>query len=287
MCDFTRMTEFVFSCTSDSPKAIAQSLIAIAWKQPENQSCSVNVSRNGILFLTEDVGVLQANVLLGASMFRQYALLTENAYDFHINLTSLAYCLSVFTETASTIEFKVADSELIIQIHDRGSLTECSIRTIHYPADQSNQPNLSDAFSSLDSPEVAQFQIASANAREMFRFPNEQKNKSVGISMSIDPDEKTFGVRAEGAYGAVESIMLFSQPILKRIRLDLQEKLVAHYPVSSLTPMLKAMSISNETNFKFKSNGMVAVQQAIKSSNVSGNDIYVEFIIQPSEESLL
>lgn len=280
------MNEFIFSCTSDSPKSISQALISIDWKEPENQSCSVSVSRAGILFLTEDVSVLQANVLLASSMFRQYSLIASTSYDFHINLTSLVYCLNLLTETASSIEFRVSDAEFNLLIHDRGSLTECNIRTLHYPPDES-QSNLSDAFSSKDIPEVAQFQIASANAREMFRFPNEQKNKSVGLSMSIDPDERIFEVKAEGAYGAVRSVMSFSQPIIQRVKLDLTERLTAHYPVSSLTPMLKAMSFSNECIFKFKQNGMVAVQQGIKSTNVSGNDIYVEFIIQPSEESLI
>ena len=83
------MNEFIFSCTSDSPKSIAKALISIDWKEPENQSCSVSVSKAGILFLTEDVSVLQANVLLASTMFRQYSLLTNTSYDFHINLTYL------------------------------------------------------------------------------------------------------------------------------------------------------------------------------------------------------
>jgi hypothetical protein len=40
--------EFLFACSTDSPKFFAQALSATAWRDPESQSCSVSLSSHGI-----------------------------------------------------------------------------------------------------------------------------------------------------------------------------------------------------------------------------------------------
>jgi hypothetical protein len=195
--------DFLFSCSADCPRFFSQALVAIAWRQPENQSCSVDISRNGLLFLTEDASVLQASVLLRSTLFRAYAFLRTDPYDIRVNLTSLVNCLNVFAETATSMDISCEEgSDLRVRIHDMGSTTDCSIRTQICPPEQPNRATLSDAFS-RDSTEIVSFVIGSAVVREMFRFPNERRNKSVGIDMTIDPDRRLFEVKADGTFGIV------------------------------------------------------------------------------------
>jgi cell cycle checkpoint protein len=150
--------------------------------------------------------------------------------------------------------------------------------------DGPGQPSLTDAFASHDSVEVASFVIISDVVREMFRFPNQAKNKSVSVRMSIDVTARTFEVRAEGSYGVAKSVIPFSQSDFQKVNIDLQENFSALYSAVSLTPVLNAMSLSFETKFKFKSNGMVAIQQGIRGASMSGIETVVEFILQPVED---
>jgi cell cycle checkpoint protein len=152
-------------------------------------------------------------------------------------------------------------------------------------AEQLNQPTLSDAFTAKDSAEICAFDISSVVLREVFRFPNDRKNKSVSLEMTIDPIERRFIVKAEGAYGACRSVISFAQHDFQRVRVDLREPFSANYPVSSLTPVLSAMSQSYDTRFKFKDNGMLAVQLGMKGASPSGPETIVEFIVQPCDEN--
>ena len=278
--------ELVFSCDSDAPKAFAIALSAIAWKQPESQSCCVNISQSGLLFLTEDTSCLQASVFLRSTLFRNYKFMISEPYEFRLNLTALVNCLNVFGDTATYLGIQVVmDSDLKLTIQEPGSRTDCVIRTVHCSSGQMNQPNLSDAFTARDSPEIASFLISSFVCRELFRFPNERKNKSVAIALSINVENRSFGVKAEGTFGAVRSVIPFSQADFQRVSIDTSRNFTACYPVSSLTPVLSAMANSYETKFKFKGNGMLAVQQGIKAtSSMSGIETVVEFILQPLDD---
>jgi cell cycle checkpoint protein len=279
---------FLFACSTDCPKFFAQALAAVAWRGPESQPCSVRISNPGLLFLTEDTNVLQASVSLKATLFRSFAFTGTDPYDFRVNLTALVSCLSLFAETATSIELAVdIGSDLRIRIADSGSTTECSIRTLHAEAELLNQPILSEAFMSKDCSEVASFIISSVVLREMFRFPNERKNKAVSIAMVIDPASRSFEVKAEGAYGVARSIIPFTQPDFLRVTLGVSERFAASYPVWSLTPVLNAMADSYETKFKFKGNGMLAAQLGIKGYQASGIETIVEFILQPLEEEVM
>ena len=281
--------ELIFACDTDSPKSFSVALSAIAWKQPESQSCCVSASTSGLLFLTEDASCLQASVFLKSSLFRNFKFMERDPYEFRLNLTALVNCLSVFGDTATYLGIQVLrDSDLRLMIQDQGSKTDCVIRTIHCPSEQMNQPNLSDAFSARDSPEIASFLISSYVCRELFRFPNERKNKSCAIAMTINVESRTFEVKAEGAFGAVKSVIPFSQADFQRVNLNLSHNFTANYPVWSLTPVLAAMSNSFETKFKFKGNGMLAVQHGIRATtSLTGIETVVEFILQPLDESVL
>lgn len=215
--------------------------------------------------------------------------MVSDAYEFRLNLTALVNCLSLFGDTAGYLGIQVIrDSDLRFMIQEQGSKTECVIRTIHCPSDQVNQPNLSDAFTSRDSPEIASFWISSYVCRELFRFPNERKNKAAAISLTINVEARTFEVKAEGAYGAVKSVIPFSQADFQRVNLSLSHNFTANYPVWSLTPALSAMSNSFETRFKFKGNGMLAVQHDIRATtSLTGIATVVEFLIQPLDDSIL
>jgi cell cycle checkpoint protein len=279
------MVDLIFSCATDCPKFFAQALTAIAWRGSESQPCNVVVSKHGILFLTEDTSVLQGSVFLKATLFRSFATVRPDHYEFRVNLTALVNCLNLFAETATSIELSAdVGSDLRVQIVDVGSTTDCTIRTLHSTNEIVAQPTLSDAFASTDSTEVVSFEISSVVVREMFRFPNERKNKAVSIEMTIDPNSRAFEVKAEGAYGLVRSMIPFSQPDFQHVKLGITERFTANYPVWSLTPVLDAMPDSYETKFKFKNNGMLAVQQGIKGHHGSGVETIVEFILQPLDE---
>lgn len=278
--------DIVFLCSLDSPKSFSLALTSIAWKEPESQSCYVRIDDNGLLFVTEDASCLQASVFLKASLFKSYTFLDADAYEFKLNLTSLVHCLSVFGDTALTLDVKIAKgSDLQLKIHDQGSTTECLIRTLHC-AEQSLQRSLSDAFSAPDSLEVASFIISSYVCRELFRFPNERKNKAVDITMTINVESRTFEVKAEGAYGTVRSSISLTQADFQRVHIETHRNFSSSFSVWSMSPVLSAMASSYETKFTFKDNGMLAIQQGIKGvSSPSGVDIIVEFILQPLDEN--
>jgi cell cycle checkpoint protein len=279
--------DFIFSCSSDSPRLFSQALNAIAWRQPESQACSIRVSEAGMMFVTEDVKVLQANILFKASIFQSFTLRSSEPYEFRVNLTSLVHCLSVFAETASLLDISGgSESDLRVRICDMGSVTECSIRTLHSTPDQLNQRTLTDAFSARDSVEICYFDISSLVLREVFRFPNERKNKSVSIEMMIDRPNNRFVVKAEGAYGAVRSVIDFDHHDFQKKRILIDDTFAASYPVASLTPMLAAMSQSFETRFTFKDNGMLAAKLGMRgTSSISGLETVVEFILQACDDS--
>ena len=281
------MSEYIFSCETESPKNICQSLISIAWKKSEPQSCSISVSNTGILFRTEDQGVLQASVYLRETLFSRFYYCDDVGINFHfrVNLTSLVDCLRVFADSASHLQIHITKDEethLRLSIEDGNSITECTLRTLHTTNDQNRSNKITDALSLSESADAAQFKIGSAIVKEMFRFPNDLKNKAVGIQMTIDPIKETFEVRAEGAFGAETSIMNFSN-LMQKLQINIDEKLVSVYPVSSLVPLLSAMDFSNESSFVFRTNGVLSVQEGIKSEG--GMDIIVEFIVQPSQEN--
>jgi cell cycle checkpoint protein len=277
------MADVIFSCSIDFPKFFAQVLKVIDWRGPESQPCSVSVSSKGLLFLTEDTSVLEATVLLKATLFQSFTYVGPDDYDFRVNLTALVNCLNLFAETATSIEISVDQaSDLRVQIFEVGSSTDCSIRTLHSRHDNLEQRNLSDAFTG--SPVIITFVISSVVVREMFRFPNERKNKAVSIEMAIDPTARNFEVKAEGAYGVVRSAIAFTQPDFHQVKLNISERFTASYPVWSLTPVLDAMQESFETKFRFNSNGMLSVQQGIKGHQGSGIETAVEFILQPLED---
>lgn len=279
------MNEYTFSCETDSPKPVIQALLAIKWKNSDPQPCSVSVSSTGILFLTEDVSVLQANVYLKNPLFSRFYFNkneSEDSFVFRVNLTSLVDSLNVFAETASHLKIyimKDATSDLRISIEDGTSITECTLRTLHCSPDQTE---LSKAYTLTDLRDAAQFIVGSFIVREMFRFPNDSKNKSVGVAMTIDPIQKRFEVRAEGAFGVETSIMSLTN-MIQKVQIDIEERMTTNFPVSSLTPVLKAMAISSESKFIFKENGVLTVQQGVKGDG--GVETVVEFILQPLEES--
>lgn len=281
------MSEYIFSCETDNPKPVFHALFAIKWKSSDPQPCSASVSAQGILFFTEDVSVLQASVYLKNDLFPRYYYNKENeseSFEFRINLTSLVDCLKVFEESASHLKIyimKDTSTDLRIYIEDSGSSTECTLKTLHCSPDQSE---LSKAYTYPNLKDAAQFLIGSPIATEMFRYPNDSKNKSVGIAMTINPEEKTFEVRAEGAFGAETSIMPLLTNIIQKVQIDIEEKMTTNFPVYSLTPVLEAMKLSTDSRFIFKENGVLTVQQYIKGDG--GIQTVVEFILQPLEESL-
>lgn len=279
--------DLVFMCSLDAPKSFSLALISIAWKEPESQSCYVRIDDNGLLFVTEDASCLQASVFLKASLFKSYTFIETEAYEFKLNLTSLVHCLSVFGDTALTLDVKIErGSDLQLKIHDQGSITECLIRTLHCSSEHSLQRSLSDAFSAPDACEVASFIISSYVCRELFRFPNERKNKANDISMTINVENRTFEVKAEGAYGIVRSSISLTQADFQRVHIGTPRNFTSSFSVWSMSPVLSAMTSSYETKFTFKDNGMLAIQQGIKGvSSPSGVDIIVEFILQPLDEN--
>lgn len=280
------MSEYIFSCETDSPKPVFHALFAIKWKSSDPQPCSASVSSKGILFLTEDISVLQANVFLKNSLFPRFYYNENNdsgeSFEFRVNLTSLVDCLKVFAETASHLKIcimKDAATDLKISIEDGNSITDCTLRTLHCSPDQSD---IDKAYTLTNAADAAQFSIGSKIAREMFRYPNDSKNKSIGIAMTIDPIEKTFEVRAEGAFGAETSIMSLTT-MTQKVIIRIEERMTTNFPVSSLTPVLDAMDLSIESKFIFKENGVLTVQQGVKGDG--GIDTIVEFILQPLEDN--
>jgi hypothetical protein len=202
--------DFIFSCSSDSPRLFSQALTSIAWRRPESQTCSVRVSEGGILFTTEDVKTLQAGIFFKTPVFQSFTLAQSSPYDFRLNLTALVNCLMVFAETATLLDISGGNgSDLRIAIHDMGSLTECTIRTLHATPDQANQPTLADLCSSKVN--ICEFSISSVVLREVFRFPDERKNKSVSVEMTIDRPNNCFVVKTEGIYGALRSRIDFNR----------------------------------------------------------------------------
>ena len=183
------MSEYIFSCETDSPKLVFHALFAIKWKSSDPQPCSASVSSTGILFLTEDISVLQASVYLKSSLFPRFYFDKDtefgDTFEFRINLTSLVDCLKVFAETAKHLRIyimKDATTDLRIRIEDVSSITECTLRTLHCSPDQTE---LSKAYTYPNLRDAAQFTIGSPIVREMFRYPNDSKNKSVGIAMIL------------------------------------------------------------------------------------------------------
>lgn len=211
----------------------------------------------------------------------------NTSYEFRINLTSLVYCLNIFVESATNVEIRAREeTDLEVNIYDLGSITDCTIRTLHYPNTGHANQSLSDVFSNRDYPEVASFQTQSVIFREMFRFPNEQHYNSVSMSVTIDPEKRTFEVKADGSYGTTRSVMsLDKQSYLQKIDIKLTEPLTACFSVAAMTPVLKAMALSTDTKFLIKSNGMLAITQGIRSSIGSNVETVVEFILQPIEEN--
>ena len=172
---------------------------------------------------------------------------------------------------------KNEDSELRINITDTNaiSISDCTIRTLHSYPEQNNFPKDISLIQ-----DAAQFTIFSNIVREMFRYPNDTKNKSVGIGITVDPVEKLFEVRASGIFGnAITRMQLLAE---HKVKFQIQEKLTAYFPVSSLTPVLKAMELSSRTLFIFKIDGVLRVQLGITGD--SGIETIVEFILQPLEE---
>ena len=282
------MDDFIFSCSADIPLFVAQSLSAIAWKRPDDQISTVSITKDGILVLTEDTKTMQATVFLKRNMFRTYVFLQDDAYDFRINLTPLVDALNIdFIKTANRIEIRVnKNTDLQVEIIDISSVTECTFRTLNYSTAQINGSNLlSFEFSSPDSPEVASFSMDSPYALSLLNVPKETHLNSCSLTMEIDPKDKVFIVKAEGAYGVVRSKLDFKQPYLQKVRIDLVEPLTAEYPMQSLNPVINAMSFSNETKFRFKGNGMLSIQQAISNRAAGAVETVVEFVLQPIENS--
>jgi len=277
--------ELVFSCSSDAAKAFSVALSAIAWRAPASQSCCVSVREEGILFLTEDVSCLQASVLLKRQFFKSYSIIDLVRYEFRVNLTSLVHCLNVFGDTATSVDMSVLnDAELRLKIYDQGSTTECVIRTMHYPPEQRGDMTLADVFTA-ERGDMCAFMVSSYVCRELFRFPNERKNKAAEIVLTINVENRSFEVKAEGAYGVVRSVVPQNQADFQRVEIHTRENFSARYPGWALTPVLSAMANSFETRFRFKRNGLLSVQQGIKATGSrSGVETVVEFIIQALEE---
>ena len=282
------MNDFIFSCSADIPQFVAQSLSAIAWKRPDDQISTVSITKDGILILTEDTKTMQATVFLKRNMFRTYLFLQDDAYDFRINLTPLVDALNIdFIKTATRIEIRVnKNTDLQVDIIDNSSVTECTFRTLNYSTAQINGTNLlSFEFSSPDSPEVATFSMDSLHAFSLLNVPKETHFNSCSIVMEINPIDKLFIIKAEGAYGVARSTMDFKQPYLQKVKIVLVETLTAEYSMQSLNPVINAMSFSSETKFRFKGNGMLSIQQAISNRAVGAVETVVEFILQPIENS--
>ena len=72
--------------------------------------------------------------------------------------------------------------------------------------------------------------------------------------------------------------------MVQKVQINVEDKMTTNFPVYSLTPVLDAMALSNESKFIFKENGVLTVQQGVKGDG--GVETIVEFILQPLEESL-
>ena len=280
------MSELIFSCSTGNPKFVVQTLMAIEWKDQEDQYCSASVTNEGILILTEDSAILQASVLLRAGLFSNFIIVRDH-FEFRINLSKLVKCLKLFYETATELEIKAKiESEIQIEITDASSTTECIIRTLFYPAAQLNQMPLSRAFSSPDSPEVASFMLKSSIVSQMFLIPDATQRSSLPITITIDAQARVFEVKCEGAFGAVRSAMDFGLMMAQRPKFDLIDPFHASYPVSSFLPVLKSMALSSDTSFRFKGNGMLSIQQAMTSTPAGSVGTVVEFILQPLDDPM-
>ena len=282
------MTELIFSSATSNPRFVVQALTAVAWKDQEDQYCSASVSENGILILTEDCATIQASVLLRAGLFSNFSFIRNENFEFPINLSKFVKCLKLFCETATELEIKAkVESEILVEITDSLSTTECIIKTLYYPAAQLNQMPLSKAFSAPDSPEVATFMLKSSLASQMFALPDSTTRSSAPLAITIDYQAKVFEVMVEGAFGAVRSSMDFGLMMSQKSKFNLMEPFKASYPVSSFMSVLKAMALSSETSFRFKGNGMLSVQQAMTNSSAGLVETVVEFILQPMDEPSL
>ena len=280
----------IFSCSTNNPKLVIQSLTAISWKEQDDQYCSVNVSPEGILFVTEDSSTIQASVLLRSNLFSNFFFSKNDSFEFRLNLSKLVKCLGLFSETANYLEIKSkieSGSEIEINIIDPYSITTCKIMTHLMISNQGPDMTLSKLFGDSNSIEVASFLIQSSILKEMFILPELTQKNSLPLTLTIDSDSKIFEVKAEGSFGFVRSSMDFGILIAYKPKFDLTEPLIVSYPISSFIPVLKAMNISSDTRFRFKGNGMLSAQQAISNQFSSNVETVVEFILQPIEENLL
>lgn len=240
------------------------------------------------MILIEDSTTIQASVLLRAGLFQNYSLVWEENFEFRINLTKFVKRIKLFSEFATELEIRSKnDAEIQVEITDGLSTTNCTIRTLYYPTAQVNNMTLSKAFSAPDSVEVASYMIRSSIVKEMLVLPDATTKNTVPIKMVIDAVAQLFDVKMEGGFGTVRSTMEFGLLMAQRPKFDLCEPFEACYPISSLVPVLKAMTLSSETSFRFKGNGMLSIQQSISNQSAGSVETVVEFILQPLEDNTL
>lgn len=276
MCD-----DAVFVCSCNSPRDLTTALSAIAWKAPESQMCDVSVSEDGILFQTEDPGCLQASLLLKRKFLLLYERRFPGTYVFRLDLTALVKCLCMFMDTATDVVIRVIpDSEVRLAISDPESTTECAIRMPYVSAREETQYQRLVS----DDESIGSLMVSSCACREFFRFPNERKNKAVHLEVILDSTSRTFEVRAEGVYGTVCSAVPLNQPDFHHVRVSSAAGFAATFLVSTLTPVLAAMTRSYETQMKFQRSGALVVQQDVKTTGlVFGTDAVIEFLVYPLE----
>jgi len=275
------MIDTVFACSTTKPKVVSQALLAILWKEQEDQYFSAIVDNNGIVIITEDCSSIEASVLLSSRMFNTFNFYKNEPFIFRANLSQLIKCVSLFSETASNMEIKAtSETEIIIDIFDTFSTTTCKVRT-HFS--QKIEQNLSDSFKSANSPDVASFIVPSARIKELFVIPEASHRNSIPLTISIN-NNHVFEIKAEGSYGKVQSSVDLDQFKVMNAKYNMYEPFSASYHINSLLPAIKAMSTSLDTDFTFKGNGLLMIKQAFSKPNGGFVETAVEFIIAPVKE---
>lgn len=269
---------FILSCSSTSPSLIAHAFNSIFWKSGTEQFTTMTISEAGICASTDD-SVTQASVLLRSNLFNSFAYMKDEPTEIKIALAGLVSCLRLYCESADRIEILInLLNDIEICVFNGSSET----KSILHSRQIANLDG-GDAFNDDNDSVAASFRMDSSVAREFFVFPNEPRNMSLTLAITIDPIKRQLHLLAEGPYGNCVSKMPLTGSETRNVCINLVEPITFSYSVVAIQPMLKALDYSNQIKFSFKKNGKLAVQHSIKVDDLDSIETYVDFVIPPLE----
>ena len=253
----------IFSCSTDRPKQFVQSISSILWST-ETQPVTVTASSSGFTFATRENQSLLSIVTMPANIFTSFAYIKDEPQTFTLNLNKFVNCARIFSDSANELEFKAkSEAEVELCIIDPDSVTTCSIRSL------ATNPILKET---QDFEPVFSISIHSDALRELFRFPNEQRNASYVVFLDGNQALKQFRVSANGAYGDVVAEM--PQTLAEWKILESTQAVHAAYSSQTILPFLHSLSLSTEAELKISADGILR-----GSINVQGSSVV--FIINP------